>query len=72
MEFIKTNWKTIIQEIIEKNLPKLFQQIEKERLDFDGLCEIYPPKEKIFNAFNFFNFNELKIIIIGQRPLSST
>jgi uracil-DNA glycosylase len=68
MEFINTDWKIIIQDIIEKNFPKLFLQIEKERLDFDGLAEIYPPKEEIFHAFNFFDFNELKVIIIGQDP----
>ena len=68
MEFIKTNWKPILENIIQNNLPNIYSQLEKEREDFDGLCEIYPPKEFIFNAFNFFNFEDLKIVIIGQDP----
>lgn len=30
--------------------------------------EIFPPPEQIFNAFNLFEPNDLKIIIIGQDP----
>jgi len=29
---------------------------------------IYPPKEQIFNAFSYFDYNELKVILIGQDP----
>ena len=29
---------------------------------------IYPERNKIFNAFNNFNFNELKVVIIWQDP----
>ena len=34
----------------------------------NGLADIYPPSENIFNAFNKFNVNETKVIIIGQDP----
>lgn len=28
----------------------------------------YPPGKKIFNAFNFCHFNDVKVVIIGQDP----
>ena len=56
---IDTDWKDILKCIIS-NKPEL-----------DNLClgdNIYPPKDKIFNAFNKFNFEQLKIVILGQDP----
>jgi len=29
---------------------------------------IYPLKDQIFNAFSYFDYNELKVILIGQDP----
>lgn len=29
---------------------------------------VYPPKEKVFSAFEFFNPSECKVIILGQDP----
>ncbi len=29
---------------------------------------VYPPKNLIFNAFNLINFNDIKVVIIGQDP----
>jgi len=29
---------------------------------------IYPPKEKIFNAFDLTPFNDIKVVILGQDP----
>jgi uracil-DNA glycosylase len=29
---------------------------------------MYPPKELIFNCFNFFNISDTKVIILGQDP----
>ena len=27
---------------------------------------VYPPKNKVFNAFNHFNQKDLKVVILGQ------
>lgn len=66
---IKTDWKEIITDILKSDK---FNEIEKNLLEeynnFEGLAEIYPKKELIFNAFNYFNFQELKVVIIGQDP----
>lgn len=29
---------------------------------------IYPPEDKIFNALNLTNFNDIKVVILGQDP----
>jgi len=66
---IKTDWKEIITDILKSDK---FNEIEKNLLEeyenFEGLAEIYPKKELIFNAFNYFNFEDLKVVIIGQDP----
>ena len=68
---IPTNWKNILQNIYQDNSEKsqnLETFLEKQRQDFEGLCEIYPPSNQIFTAFSKFNFEELKVVIIGQDP----
>ena len=65
---ITTNWDIIISEIINDNIPNIFELLENEKKEFEGLAHILPPSNKIFNAFNFFNFEDLKVVIIGQDP----
>lgn len=66
---IDTDWKEIITDILKS---EKYNEIEKNLIEeyenFEGLAEIYPKKELIFNAFNYFNFEELKVVIIGQDP----
>jgi len=57
LEFIlnfNTDWINVLQksmlQSISEKLPK----------------EFYPPKDKVFNAFNHFNQTDLKVVIIGQ------
>ena len=64
---INTNWKSILQNIL-LDFKELGAILNKEKEEFDGLAEIYPPINSIFNAFNFFNIEDLKIVIIGQDP----
>jgi uracil-DNA glycosylase len=40
----------------------------EESIKYNGLAEIFPPKNQIFNAFNYFDIDELKVILIGQDP----
>lgn len=68
---IPTNWKAILEKIYQDNSEKskeLEDFIEKQHHDFEGLCEIYPPSNQIFTAFSKFNFEELKVVVIGQDP----
>ena len=40
----------------------------KQKTDFEGLAEIYPPINLIFNCFDKFNIENTKVIILGQDP----
>ena len=47
---------------------ELMQQVEQE---YDTTT-CFPPKELIFNAFEQFDFEETKVVIIGQDPYHGT
>ena len=62
---------------IYNNWQFLFRQ-EEGKLYFQNLLSflreeynkkiIYPPKDKIFNAFKLTDFNDVKVVILGQDP----
>ena len=57
---LQTNWEKIINDIFEKNkdnTENLKTFLDNEHTKFDGVAEIFPPKELIFNAFSYFNFD---------------
>jgi uracil-DNA glycosylase len=47
---------------------ELMQQVEQEY----ATTTCFPPKELIFNAFEQFDFEETKVVIIGQDPYHGT
>ena len=62
---IHSSWQNILSDEFEKpyfNL--LMKAVEDEYQNY--VC--FPPKELIFSAFNRFDFNDLKVVIIGQDP----
>jgi len=56
---IATNWKSIIEELLVK-YPAIHNHIENDTY--------YPEKDNIFRAFNYFNIEDLKVVILGQDP----
>ena len=71
LENISTDWKDVLINIYSQNL-EYFIQLEKNLNNeielYNNLLEICPPPKLIFNCFNQFNLDKLKIIIIGQDP----
>jgi uracil-DNA glycosylase len=63
---LKNNsWKTLFKSEFEKPyFQKLILDVENEYENHT--C--FPSKELIFNAFNHCDFNDLKVVIIGQDP----
>ena len=60
MEFnINTDWVFLLNHNYLNNI--------KEKLDYENNL-IYPHYSQIFNAFNHFNKEDLKVVIIGQDP----
>jgi uracil-DNA glycosylase len=69
-----TTWKLISeldkewQDILFKNLsPSDMDYINNLYNSSDG-SNIYPPQEKLFEAFKYFSLSETKVVIIGQDP----
>ena len=52
---INTDWEKILN---NNEIKDIFFNLEK--------CNYYPNKDLIFNCFNHFNINELKVVILGQ------
>lgn len=62
---IETSWKEILKDEFEKDyFRNLFDFVESEY----QTQTVYPPKEKVFSAFEFTPFNQVKVVLIGQDP----
>ena len=68
--FIKNqSWNNQLnQEFQKPYFLELMQQVEQEY----ATTTCFPPKELIFNAFEQFDFQETKVVIIGQDPYHGT
>ena len=72
IKYISTDWANLINEIIkersnDKDFAKKLKNLEG-KINSCNIDNLYPPLPLIFNAFNHFNFNDLKVVIIGQDP----
>lgn len=62
---IHSSWQNILSdEFVKPYFNLLMKAVEDEYQNY--VC--FPPKELIFSAFNQFDFNDLKVVIIGQDP----
>lgn len=62
---IGNSWDEILKyEYKKKYYKELLNYIESEY----SAKTVYPPKDKIFNAFKMTPFNKVKVVIIGQDP----
>ena len=58
-------WQIILYDEIQKPyFSDLLAKVDNEYAEH--IC--FPPKELIFSAFGYCNFNDLKVVIIGQDP----
>lgn len=71
---IKTNWNDVLFNIynndktIKKKLDETEEFINHKLQIYNGKINIFPPFPLFFNAFNYFNFEDTKIVIMGQDP----
>ena len=63
--FLIPSWKTILDEELQKTYFKNLMVSVAEEYD-NTVC--FPPKELIFSAFNQCDFENIKVLIIGQDP----
>lgn len=62
---VHSSWKN---DEINSQLQYISGILRVEHEQFEGLVEIYPPTDKVFNAFTRFNLEDCRVIIIGQDP----
>ena len=68
---IKTNFRILIEQNYNNNRSeyiKLENILIRDKEIFEGLQDIYPQDELIFKTFDFFNIEDLKVVILGQDP----
>ena len=65
---LDTDWKKLFK---TKKFQKIIKKIERNLRDYD-ISKICPRVDKIFNAFNYFNIRDTRVVIIGQDPYYST
>ena len=64
--YLEESWKTRLAEEFEADyMQSLSQFLREQKLQKKT---IYPPGNKIFNAFQLTKFEELKVVILGQDP----
>lgn len=62
---IEQSWKEVLnEEFNQEYFLKLASFVKEEYKS----KRIFPPADKIFNAFNLCSFNDVKVVIIGQDP----
>lgn len=62
---VNTDWKDILENF---EFTEINSFLNKEQETYQDAIKIFPPKNLIFNCFNFFNINETKVVILGQDP----
>lgn len=65
-ECLEPHWRSILHN--EFKQPYLAQILSALKTEESKGVTIYPPKEKILNAFNSCPFDKVKVVIIGQDP----
>lgn len=65
---LDTDWKRLFK---TKKFQKIIKKIERNLRDYD-ISKICPRIDRVFNAFNYFNIRDTRVVIIGQEPYGST
>lgn len=61
---LDASWEEHLRSEIEE--PYFAELVEKLNIEYKEVC--YPPKDRIFNAFNLCPFDKVKVVILGQDP----
>lgn len=61
---LETDWKDILK--LNFELKEIQDFVNQDIKKYGPDIKVFPPCNKIFSAFNYFNFENLKVVIIGQ------
>lgn len=68
---MKESWSKLLNDYNGYNnedLNMLIKKVESKREELKDNCEIYPKRENLFKCFDYFEIQDLKVVIIGQDP----
>ena len=68
---MRESWREINNQFNKKSMisiPAILETVNNKRFLLKDDLKIFPANENIFKAFNFFEINETKVVIIGQDP----
>ena len=65
---LKTDWKNILKTIDKNEIQKIDKFVNEEIEKYEPDVNIFPERENIFKCFDFVNFDNTKVVILGQDP----
>ena len=65
MKLVGNKWDEILSE--EYSKPYFLETLEKVNAEYSKY-KIYPPQNKVFNALKLTDFDDVKVVILGQDP----
>lgn len=68
ISYTKESWKQILLELWEKHGNNIETAIANDEEIFKEHVITLPPRQHIFTAFQFFDIDQLRVVILGQDP----
>lgn len=62
---LKNDWQKVLQQEFE--LPYMKELFSTLKHEYE-INTVYPPREKVFNAFELTPYSQVKVVILGQDP----
>lgn len=63
---LDTDWKGVLSDVAIPHNKFINENINIEISKFNDMLDILPPRNMILDAFNHFDVNDLKVVILGQ------
>ena len=63
---LNTDWKDVLLHVAERHAPHINSEMNKEIDEFSGILSMLPRRDLTLHAFNQFNVDDLKVVILGQ------
>ena len=64
-QILKNNWNTVLKDEFDKDY---YQKLRQFLIEEYKSKTIYPNAYDIFNALHFTDYNDVKVVILGQDP----